>query len=186
MKKIIGALILIIIIAAGGIYFYVLSLGNQNSFPVFSKEKYIAGVNREGITREDYQKRLDQTTKFLTFKQQDASASATAQNDVLGLMVAESLVGQYAKENNITVSDSEVASRYQQVVAGFNKREGVSEGGDAKFLERIKQMYGSDKNIYLAQVKMDLLKEKVQQSVGKPLVKWLEAEKQKAHIQSNL
>lgn len=176
-KKLVFTIIIVGIIVLFGVWF---------SMDRAYKAKYVGSVDAVKIMRVDYQKKLDQSKTFYTYSKQDLSKLTSLSKDTLNGMINDNLIQNYASGNNITVSDTEVENRYQQVIAGFNSREKITETGDTKFLEKIKQMYGTDKNTYLAQVRMDLLKEKVQKAVGMPLVKWLEKEKQTAKIQENL
>jgi len=64
----------------------------------------IATVNGQPISRAEFEQKLE--------------ASSVARN-VLQQMVQEALINQYAKNNNITVTDAEIAQREDQLKANF-------------------------------------------------------------------
>ena len=146
------------------------------------KHKYIVQVNGVGIQKTAYDKELVQSMTFFKSQNQDVSKLPTLQKDTLDELVDESLINQYAAKNKITVLDTEVDARYLQVVAGYNRRNKIAETGDSQFLAKIKEMYLETKSDYLQTLREDILKEKVQVSVGMPLATWLKIQKQSAQI----
>lgn len=183
MKK----LVVFIIITTGTVLFlYFLGTINQSkvekSGQVLDKAKYVAGVNQKGISREDYQKNLEATKNFFSRMNQAVSSPSALENDTLDKMIDESLITQYAEEHQLAVSDAEIANRYASVVAGFNRQNKLTDPSDRAFLDKIKEMYGSNKTDYLKLLKTDILKEKVQASVKMPLSDWLKNQRQTAQI----
>ena len=176
----IAAFVIILIILMGiGVYFFTRS--GQITKPV-DTQTYISKVNNEYITRADFQEKLHETTKFFEATKQDISKIPSFNSDVLNNMIDEKLISEYAQSNNIKASDSEVLNRYDLVVRGYNGHNNITGGEDTQFLFKIKEMYGTDKNTYLEEVKNDILKEKVQIAVKMPLKDWLEFQKKTADI----
>ena len=98
-------------------------------------------------------------------------------------MINDTLVKNYAQEHTISVTDTEIQNRYVQVVAGYNRNNNVTKREDEAFLSKIKEMYGTDKETYLTQIQMDILKEKVQAYVKMPLMQWIESQKKSTPIE---
>lgn len=172
--KAIGIIVLTILVAIG-VYFFA-SLRQVNKTDA-------ARVNNESITRVDFQEKLDGTKNFFEYKNQDVSKMPSLEKDVLQNLIDENLINQYGKNHNITVSDSEVLSRYDLVVKNYNQNNNITTGKDAQFLAKIKELYGTDKNTYLEQTKNDILKEKVQVAIKMPLANWLTKQKNVSDIQ---
>ena len=146
------------------------------------KPKDITSVNNKGISKAEYEKKVEEAISFFKWQKQDISQISTLQKDALDRLVDESLISQYAEKNKISVSEGEVNSRYEQAVAGYNRRSKIAGGGDSAFLSKIKEMYGNVKSDYLLTLKMDILKEKVQAAVKMPLAQWLKTQKESAEI----
>lgn len=162
---------------------YFVASFRQVTKPGFENKTDAARVNNESITRADFQRKLDGTKNFFEYKKQDVSKLPSLPNNVLQNLIDENLINQYGKNHNIMVSDSEVLSRYNLVVKNYNQNNNITTGGDAQFLAKIKELYGTDKNTYLESIKNDILKEKVQVAVKMPLAQWLEKQKKTSTIQ---
>lgn len=147
--------------------------------------KYVAQVNGIGIPKTTYDKKVEERVQFFKWSRQNMSILPTLKKDTIDRLIDESIITQYAEKNKITVSDTEIENRYNKVVDGYNSRNKVKGGGESAFLSKIKEMYGTDKNDYLATLKMDILKEKVQSAVKMSLAKWLEEERKKENIRIN-
>lgn len=171
MKKIIVVIVIIVLLIILLLKF--IETSNKND--------YAAKVNGIDISKTTYNKEVEKTEKFFKWAKQDIQPTSL-QKDTVEKLINESLISQYAESKNITVSDEEITVRYNKVVSGFNARNKITGEKDDKFLSKIKEMYAMNKDDYLKQVEMDILKEKVQADVKMPLVKWLKAEKQKANI----
>lgn len=180
LYKLILIILAIILILLG---FYRLSgfVGVKNPAP--DTKTYKSSVNGVAIKRQDFQKELDAAKRFFEYSNEDVSKMSSLEKDVTQKMIDQSLVNQYAKNHNITVSDTEILNRYNLIVKTYNKRNNISESGDERFLAKIKELYGTDKNTYLEQVKNDILKEKVQVAVKIPLANWLTKQKNVSDIQ---
>jgi FKBP-type peptidyl-prolyl cis-trans isomerase (trigger factor) len=144
--------------------------------------KYVGSVNDTKITRSDYKKNLNQTKSFYAYSKQDLSDLTSLDKDTLEKMINKILVQNYAENNGITVTDAEIQARYLRVISSFNRNNNIADEGDKSFLSKIKEMYGADKNTYLEEIRIDLLKKKVQKKVKMPLVQWLEEQKKSASI----
>lgn len=172
MKKII--VVFIILVVVGVVFFKFKDLSDKN--------KDIVQVNGIRIKQAAYDKKLEESTNFFKYQKQNTSNLITLQKDTIDTLIDESLINQYATKNKISVSESEVNTRYLQAVEGYNRRNKIKGAGDDKFLLKIKEMYGAGKSDYLQTLKMDILKEKVQSAVKMPLVRWLEAQRKSADI----
>ena len=138
-----------------------------------NKSEYVGVVGDTKISKADYQKNLDQTKAFYAYSKQDLSKLTSLDKDTLQITINNSIVQNYAEKYKITVTEAEIQNRYMQVVAGFNRNNKITVADDEAFLSKINQMYGIDKNTYLDQLRIDILKEKVQAAVKMPLAKWL-------------
>jgi FKBP-type peptidyl-prolyl cis-trans isomerase (trigger factor) len=164
ISLIIGAILVLLI--ANGVYRF----------------KYVGSVDGTRITRTDYKNNLNQVKAFYAYSKQDLSGLTSLDKDTLEKMINKILVQNYAENNGITVTDAEIQARYLRVISGFNRNNNIADEGDKAFLSKIKEMYGVDKNTYLEEIKIDLLKKKVQKKVKMPLVQWLEEQKKSASI----
>lgn len=183
MKKVlIGVLIVILVIGAG----YYFNGHPIRVYPKFDPAKYIAGVDYQGITREDFNKRVDTTKNFFEWSNQNLKELPSLSKDVLDKMINESLVAQYAKDHKIKVDDVEVEGRYEGVIKTYNRQKKIKGESDTEFLAAIKSMYGTEKSDYMAQLREEILEQKVQLAVKMPLAKWLEKAKKEGHITSYL
>jgi hypothetical protein len=150
-----------------------------------NKADYLVLVNKGGVLKTDYNKKVEETVNFYKWNKQDTAQLTSLQKDVLSKLVDASLINQYAKKNKIIVSDDEIKTRYEQSVTGYNRRNKIAGKGDQDFLAKLKEMYGTNKDDYLQTLKEDILREKVQTSVNMPLGKWLEEQEKSADIQEN-
>ena len=166
-KKYLLTTVFIILIIAIGFLTYLTSVQIKL---MNDRKLYIAMVNDQGITREDYQKELEITAHYFTWAQPKSTKPSSLEKDVLENMINFRLVLQYAQKNQITVSQTELLARYKDIVKGSNMSEEV-------YLIKIKDMYGIDKKTHLEKLFQEILKEKVQKKVGKSLVGWIEEQK---------
>lgn len=176
MKRNLILLIIAVVIIAG-----VAALVMLNISPPIDKSKYIATVNSQKISREDFVKNLDQKKKFYQWSKQNIASLTSLENDVLEKMIDEALVLQFAKKSKIEASQGEIGQKYNAALTSFGRQKKNSD--EASFSAQIKEMYGLEKQDYLEQLKMDVLKEKVQSSAGKPLVEWLREQRKAAKIE---
>ncbi|MFN8499198.1 MAG: peptidylprolyl isomerase [Anaerolineae bacterium] len=103
------------------------SQAQPNSAPTVA-----ALVNGDPVSMSDYQRTTAEARNFLTKEQnvdvntaQGAEALKTLNNQVLEGLIADVLVQQYAKKNNISVSDDELKASIDKLVNEM--------GGQAKF-----------------------------------------------------
>lgn len=176
LSKYVIAISVIAIIAILLVYFF--ANFRQGVRLVGEKKANGVSVNNIKIDQVDLQKKLDQAKTFFEYKNQDVSKMSSLEKDVMENLTDENLINQYAKKNGIKVTDSEVLRRYDLIVKGYNKNNNIA-SGDTAFLLKIKEMYGIDKNIYLDQVRGEILKEKVQMKVKIPIKDWLLAQRSK-------
>lgn len=132
--------------------------------PALDKQMYITKVVGEGILRSDYEKELARSKHFFTWAKQDVAKLSSLEGDVLDRMIEMKIVSQYARKNNITVSQKDIDESFR---ATLGKK------SEAVYLAKIKEMYGMEKEDYLRKLTEDTLKEKVQAHVKIPLSAWL-------------
>lgn len=179
MNKPISTTVTIIIIAVVAILAFIFL--NKK----FVKQNYAVQVNGVGITKSTVNTAIAQQLEFYKSQNQQAPNISTIQESVTNALIDNALVNQYAAKHNITVSNAEVNNRYEEAVGVFNSHNNIKGASDSAFLARINQMYGIDKSEYLASLKMGILKDKVQASVGEPLTKWLEGQRNSSRITVN-
>lgn len=132
--------------------------------PAFDKQMYITKVDGEGILRSDYEKELTRSKHFFTWAKQDVAKLTSLEGDILDRMIEMKIVSQYAWKNKITVSKKEIGDYFHAL---------VGKKSETEQLAKIKEMYGMEKNDYLQKLSEELLREKVQKHLQKPLVPWL-------------
>jgi hypothetical protein len=140
---------------------------------VFGQTDYAAQVNGETITKAALDQQVAHRQQFYSAKHQDLQNYPSLRQDVLQNLIDQKLVEQYAAQHAIVVSDQQVAKRYQQIIA--NKKED-------EFLQQIESLYHLTKSEYVANVRLDLLKEAIQQQVGQPYAQWIEQRRQSSRI----
>ena len=171
-------IISVLLIAGVAVFFFFVI---NRSSPLLNPDA-VASVNNSSISKSTYQKRVAETESFYKFGKQNMDNISSLKGDVLSNLIDEQIVRDFAAKNKITVKTSEVEGRYKQVVAGYNKNNNITSGGDSAFLAKIKEMYGTKKEDYVQQLAYDILRDKVQRAVKMPLAKWLEAQKKTADI----
>lgn len=167
----------ILLVGVAVFFFFVI----KQSSPLLNTEK-VASVNNTGISKSTYQKKVAETESFYKFGKQNMDNVSSLKGDVLDALIDEQIVRNYAEKKNIAVKTSEVESRYKQVVAGYNKNNSITSGGDSAFLAKIHEMYGTEKEDYVQQLAYDILRDKVQTAVKMPLAKWLDIQRKTADI----
>ncbi len=144
--------------------------------PQFDPQTYIAVVNNQGITRDDFNKQVAELKQFYTFSKQDLSQLPPFENTVLDNMIDDVLTAQYAAKNWIMVNARDLGRVYRA-------QAGKTQESENLLLSKIKNMYGMDRDDYLDKLSRDIIRDKVQARVGEPIVRWLENEKARAQIQ---
>lgn len=97
---------------------------------------------------------------FYSFNNQKVDKD-TLSRDVLEELKLNKTIENYAKSKDITVSDEELNTIYQERVKQNTNEEAL--------LKRINDLYGFGKAQYLEVLKIDILRSKVESSLGKPL-----------------
>jgi FKBP-type peptidyl-prolyl cis-trans isomerase (trigger factor) len=106
--------------------------------------------------------------------QHNAVDQQTLRSDTTWQLAGDSLVYTYAKEHNITVTQNEIDSAYHQRVS--------ASGSEQHLLNQLNQLYGTTRQQYRDTISLDILKDKVQSKLGKPLTSWLNEELPHYHI----
>lgn len=156
MRKIILLPILVTLFFVAGIAMY--------KMKVINPERYATQVAGEGIARADFEKELTRTKHFFTWAKQDISKLPSLEKDVLDRMIEMKIISQYARNNTIMVDQKEIETRFAAL---------LGKKSEAEYLATIHEMYGMEKEDYLQKLSEELLKEKVQQHLQKPLAPWL-------------
>ncbi len=122
-------------------------------------------VNGEPVSLSDYQRATTEARNFLINDQKvdpntaaGAEALKTMNNQVLEGLIADSLVQQYARKNNISVSDDELQKSIDALVKDM--------GGQDKFDESLKSR-GMTLDAFKAMQRTQLLGNKVRDAVTK-------------------
>lgn len=159
MKKSIAGIFLFLTAIITVLFFF------QKGIP--KEEKYVASVEGEGITYNELNKFTLQYKNFLAWT--NATPSASLEKDILNNLIDQKLIDQYARKNNIYVSDEELNTRYSAAVASL--------GTENQYLTKIKEIYGIDKTDLLEKIKNEMIREKVQKSMNVSLEDWLKQER---------
>lgn len=115
------------------------------------------------IRNDELESKLTASKTFYTYNKQDVD-SEVLKEDTLNQLIRDKKVSSYAESKKISVSDDELNKLYNDRVN--------QNGSEEKLLKKIKDYYGYDKEQYTQVLKMDILREKVQQSIGTPLSEW--------------
>jgi peptidyl-prolyl cis-trans isomerase SurA len=125
--------------------------------PVQDVDRIVAVVNKDVITELDLRARVDEAV--LSLKEQHVAPPSTdvLRKQVLDQMIIETAQQQFASDNHVTVSDADVNEAVGRVAAN-NK---VDRDGLKKLLAK----QGIDYNIFLVDLKRELLLAKLKDSV---------------------
>jgi hypothetical protein len=137
----------------------------------------VAKINDQVITRQDLEGVVNTRQRFYSAKNQEVDSS-TLERDVLETLIDRQLIRTYATDNSIFVSDESVQELYNNRIAQI--------GSEQELLDYVEQTYGLDQTSYQQQLRDDLQRELVQQSVGQPLNDWLREQRSKATITTYL
>lgn len=160
MKKV-YLIILPVIIAIFALSLIVLtSKNNQSANNV--KTKSIT------IKASDINSEIDRSIYFYKFSNQNLKNYPSLGADAKNTVEERAIIESYAALNNIKVTQDEINKRYAQK---------TQVSGEQKLLEQLAKMYSMDKNNYLDVLKQDILREKIQLAVDKPLSAWLKEQK---------
>ena len=113
------------------------------------------------------QEEIDHKNTFYR-SQNNTIDQQTLRNDTIQQLAKDSLVYNYAKAHNISVTQQEIATVFQQRASAA--------GSEQLFLEKLNSLYGINKQQYLSNIQLDILKDKVQHSLGNSLSSWLDTE----------
>lgn len=123
-------------------------------------EQYIAEVNGIGIPLSVYEARASQQTIFFSSTEQPPSQSEISEQ-VIGALIREQLIADYAESRNISVTQPEVDARFAQMSEAY--------GGEAELLQTLQDLYDKDKEAYTQTLAFDILRERVAASVSDEL-----------------
>lgn len=154
-------IISVALIAIIPLVIFILSLNrNQNT-----EENSLKSIT---VSSSDIKTEVARSKHFYTYNNQDLKNYSTLEADAKNSVIEKTIIEKYAGLNNLTVTQAEINERYRQKTA---------EKPEAELLNQLKQMYGISKNDYLVVLKQDILREKVQKSIDKPLSEWLNEQK---------
>lgn len=136
-------------------------------------EPSVATVNGEAIQEVEVDSELQRMKQFYSSQSQNIEEYSTLEKDTIEKLIERKLLTQYAQSQNISVSDDEIEKRYQAVLTIKSEPE---------LLNELQNMYGIGKEEYLDVLYLDILKEKVQEKVGKSYATWIAEERAKADV----
>jgi SurA N-terminal domain len=136
-----------------------------------------AKVGNSVITDEQLNSLVASRQVFFDLNQQIVDV-VTLRKESLDILINEELIRQYAQERGVEVTAEDTTNLYNSRIQQFQTED--------KLLQEIKRLYSLDKPAYLEQLKMDLLKERVQAQLNEPLEQWLENRKQQVAIQRSI
>lgn len=142
-------------------------------FNSVQQSRYIAEVNGQLIERSYHSDRLDERIHFLEQANQDFNPESIS-DQVLSNLIDETIMRTYASENSLLPSDAEIDNRYQAIVSRYDSENNL--------LDRLDELYGTDKAAYLLTIENDLIRETVAHSLNKPLHQWLQQQREAAEI----
>ena len=134
---------------------------------IFSKMQPNVPTSKDNASSE-VTKEVEYKLKFYSGLAQKPDPK-TVEEEVRNRITQDKLVLAYADKRGITVSDNEVEKRLEELSRGAGSKE--------KYLNDIKERYGIDKDAYLGKLRIELLRQKVEEYVKKPLIEWLLEEK---------
>lgn len=140
----------------------------------YDRNKYVAIVNDQGITRDEFEKEVQYSQSFFQWSKQKLPEKSVFEKNALEKLINITLVNQYSAKSGVAVTQAELQKRYADAIQ--------TSTSEAQLLTTIKAMYGMDKDAYLSKLSHEILKEKIQTAVKKPLAVWLEEEKKKSTI----
>jgi FKBP-type peptidyl-prolyl cis-trans isomerase (trigger factor) len=167
MKKFILVISIAIILPLGMFRFFLNSTSNQE------KNGQVTTIS---IPSEAIQKEIKRTQQFYKFSNQNLKNYPSLEEDAKKTVVENTIIQSYADSHNIKVYNKEVDERYMQK---------TQNGGEEKLLLELSKMYGMDKNDYLEVLYRDILREKVQKDIGKPLSPWIKDQEKDLKILIN-
>ncbi|MCI0679795.1 SurA N-terminal domain-containing protein [bacterium] len=135
-KGLVWKIVLVIVIIAALVagYFYYASDKSGSFMQIFSGNKTLAIVNGEKIKQKEFDKRLAQAIAPFEAEGGDLDASGLreqVETQLLQDMIHEKLLLQYAKANNISVTDEEVNAEYERVKGLF--------GSEEEFMKKVEE-----------------------------------------------
>lgn len=155
------AFLLIVILSYGGYHY-------------LQRSQSVARVNGTYIDADIHSERISHRQMFLENQSQVANPEAISQ-DVLNLIIDEALISQYAQDNDISVTQTEIDTRYRQL---------IDTNGETELEDRLAELYGPrGVDNYSEVIRADILRDKVQAALpGVSLREWLENERSEAQI----
>src|SRR3989338_9615583 len=136
IKKLILGVIVLLILAGGGLYGAVAAgLIDPDNFNLedlklenwgkLAKSEFAAKVNGEGIDKKIFDVRYVQTKANYEAQGGELGEAETAQirQEVLDDMVNEELLIQYGEKQGIEAQESEIEARYQEIVGQFESED---------------------------------------------------------------
>lgn len=130
-------------------------------------------VNGVGITNTQYDASVAGLNTFYAKSNQSIDATSLQQT-ALNNLIDKQLIESYAKDNNIIISAEQIDDIYNQRVSAYPNEQAL--------LDKLNELYGTNKDSFLETLRYDLLREELQKSTNQPLDKWLAEQKDSANI----
>lgn len=126
VKKIIMIVVILLVIGGAASYFMPGKFNFMKKIQISSNTDLVASVNGEGITKSEFDSRVNQV-KEMALSQKvdltDAKALKEIETTTLNEMINEKILFQDAKNKGITANDSDVEKTYNQIVAQYKSKE---------------------------------------------------------------
>ena len=166
LASIVSIVILLFVVAV--IYF---NRQTEDSNPCDSKTG-VALVNGNCVLKEAFNVNLKRAEMIANNASESAKKS---REEIIAELVDAEIIDEYAKENNITVSEFELQDKYTKAYQSL--------GSEEEYLKKIQELQGIGKSEVLELIRQDILKEKVQKSLGTPIENWLAEQRAKSKIE---
>jgi hypothetical protein len=134
-------------------------------------------VNGISISKDTLDAEEKKDALFQQWLKKEKIKEGTGDEKTIDMLIEKTIAQEYAKKNGITVSQTEIEKQFQKAAASI--------GGEEKYLEKLKEIYGVDKKGVYDMLSYDLLKQKISQKTKLPFAVWIKEEKAKAKIETD-
>lgn len=117
-------------------------------------------VNDKKITRSQLNREIDSKKRFMVWEKKVQPVTPTPSKKSVGTTVVDdvviaTLIDQYSKANDITISEATLHKHYVKAYHSF--------GSEDAYLAKIHEIYGIDKQALLLKMKRELLLQRIAQ-----------------------
>ncbi len=143
--------------------------------PSFDTAKYVAMVNGTGIKRSVFDKRNTQREHFKLWLKEHKITSTSLDTPLIDTLIEEALASEFGNKAKIQPTEKEINTKYKLAIK--------SVGTEEKYLSKIKDIQGIEKEEILSQFRIELLEQKIQEKTKLPFTIWVSQQKAKAKIE---